>query len=125
MRKLVFYDLRACRRFIELSTALAPLFQKYYEPISKEVVVSDENGKRRLLAYIEPHIALTLNQIFNVTTSKPLKPNGDKVRRKIMTERQGFDETLQYLDFHLSVSGKYLLISAFIALRNPVTHEKQ
>jgi origin recognition complex subunit 5 len=42
--------LKACRRFTELSTALEPLFQKYYEPISKEAVVPDENGKRRLLA---------------------------------------------------------------------------
>jgi len=82
---------------------LEPLFQKYCEPISKEAVVPDENGKRRLFAYLEPHIAPALNQIFNVTTSEPLKPNGDKVRRKIMTEIQGFDKTLEYLDFHLSV----------------------
>lgn len=112
---------RACRRVTELSTALEPLFQKYCEPISKEAVVPDENGKRRLFAYLEPHIAPALNQIFNVPTSGPFKPNGDKVRRKITTKRQCFDETLEDLDFHLSVCGKYLLISAFIASRNPAT----
>lgn len=106
---------RACRRVTELSTALEPLFQKYCEPISKEAVVPDENGKRRLFSYLEPHIAPALNQIFNVPTS------GDKVRRKIMTRRQGFDEIHEDLDFHLSVCGKYLLISAFIASRNPAT----
>lgn len=112
---------RACRRVTELSTALEPLFEKYCEPISKEAVVPDENGKRRLFAYLEPHIAPALNQIFNVPTSGPSKLNGDKFRRKIMTKRQGFDETLEDLDFHLSVCGKYLLISAFIASRNPAT----
>lgn len=112
---------RACRRVTELSTALEPLFQKYCEPISKEAKVPDENGKRRLFAYLEPHIAPALNQIFNVPTSGPSKPNGDKVSRKNMTKRQGFDESLEDLDFHLSVCGKYLLISAFIASRNPAT----
>lgn len=106
---------RACRRVTELSTALEPLFQKYCEPISKEAMVPAENGKRRLFSYLEPHIAPALNQIFNVPTS------GDKVRRKIMTRRQGFDEIHEDLDFHLSVCGKYLLISAFIASRNPAT----
>ena len=43
------------------------------------------------------------------------------LHRKSMTKILGFDETLEDLDFHLSVCGKYLLISAFIASRNPAT----
>ncbi|KAH9325623.1 hypothetical protein KI387_005801, partial [Taxus chinensis] len=113
---------RACRRVTELSAALEPLFQTYCEPINKEAVIPDEMGKRRLFALLEPHIAPALKQIFNVTTySGFTKPGADKARRKFITKRPGFNEAAEELDFHLTVCGKYLLISAFIASRNPAT----
>lgn len=110
---------RVCRRVTELSAALEPLFEKYCEPIKRESVVPDEKGKRRLFAHLEPHIAPALNQTFNVPTYTKL--SGDRTRRRIATKRPGFEEAFEDLDFHISVSGKYLLISAFIASRNPAT----
>ncbi|GLJ41213.1 hypothetical protein SUGI_0853150 [Cryptomeria japonica] len=114
---------RACRRVTELSAALEPLFQKYCEPINKEAVSpNDEKGKRRLFALLQPHITPALNQICNVPTYSGFSKSGaDKARRKLIPKRSGCYEATEELDFYLTVCGKYLLISAFIASRNPAT----
>ncbi|KAL0426012.1 UNVERIFIED_CONTAM: Origin of replication complex subunit [Sesamum radiatum] len=56
--------------------------------------------------------------------SQPLlkaSANKDRTLRKSTTKKLGASETLDEIDFHMSTSAKYLLISAFLASRNPAT----
>ncbi|XP_068651029.1 origin of replication complex subunit 5-like [Aristolochia californica] len=108
---------RITRRVDELSTALRPLFRKYCEPLSDMSTVPDENTKRRLFSHLQPHLTTALNQIFKVS---PLSAaNKEKVGKQ--SNCRNYDGGPEELDFHLSVSAKYLLISSFLASRNPAT----
>ncbi|KAG9455350.1 hypothetical protein H6P81_008254 [Aristolochia fimbriata] len=109
---------RITRRVDELSTALQPLFQKYCEPLSDLSMVPDENTKRRLFSHLKPHLSPALNQIFKV--SPQTASNKEKVGKESKCRNYN-RETPEELDFHMSVSAKYLLISSFLASRNPAT----
>lgn len=111
---------RITRRVDELSIALAPLFQKYCEPLSDLDLVPDENTKRKLFCHLQPHIADSLNEIFKVP-AKYEESRKHKFRAKRDLRKSGAREACEELDFHLSVSAKYLLISSFLASRNPAT----
>ncbi|XP_071717423.1 origin of replication complex subunit 5 [Rutidosis leptorrhynchoides] len=114
---------RVTRRFDELSTALTPLFEKYCEPLSDLGVIPNEETKRRLFSCIQPHIAPALNEVFRVTSQVSLDASGskDKLKRKSNSKKFGSSDSIGELDFHMSTSAKYLLISAFLASRNPAT----
>ncbi|KAA8520647.1 hypothetical protein F0562_014903 [Nyssa sinensis] len=114
---------RITRRVDELSTALLPLFKKYCEPLSDLGVVPTEEMKRRLFSHLQPHIAPSLNEVFRVP-SRPYpeaNANKEKAKRKGSTKKLGGCEAFDVIDFHMSISAKYLLISAFLASRNPAT----
>lgn len=113
---------RITRQVDELCTALKPLFEKYCEPLSDKGkgVVPTEDMKRRLFNHIRPHIASSLNDVFKVSS-----PASSEVRDSKETKHKGkrsekFEE-IGDLDFHMSTSAKYLLISSFLASRNPAT----
>ncbi|XP_058729315.1 origin of replication complex subunit 5 [Vicia villosa] len=113
---------RISRQVDELSTALKPLFEKYCEPLSDKGkgVVPTEDMKRRLFNHIRPHIASSLNDVFKVSP-----PPSSEVRDSKETKHKGkrlekFEE-IGDLDFYMSTSAKYLLISSFLASRNPAT----
>ncbi|XP_077248259.1 origin recognition complex protein 5 [Tasmannia lanceolata] len=112
---------RITRRVDELSIALRPLFQKYCEPLGDLKVVPDEAMKRRLFSHLQPHIAPSLNQTFKVHSQPRLEANQKKVTRMGNSRKFGSGEVSNELDFHMSLSAKYLLISAFLASRNPAT----
>ncbi|XP_058073599.1 origin of replication complex subunit 5 [Magnolia sinica] len=112
---------RITRRINELSIALSPLYQKYCEPLSDMELVPDENTKRRLFSHLQPHITNSLNQIFKVPSRPSLEVNKEKVKRKGNMTKLAGGEGCNELDFHMSISAKYLLISAFLASRNPAT----
>uniref|UniRef100_A0A5B7BYJ0 Putative origin recognition complex subunit 5 n=1 Tax=Davidia involucrata TaxID=16924 RepID=A0A5B7BYJ0_DAVIN len=114
---------RITRRVDELSTALSPLFKKYCEPSSDLGVVPNEEMKRRLFSHLQPHIAPSLNEVFRFP-SQPYpeaEANKEKAKRKGSTKKLGGCEAFDEIDFHMSISAKYLLISAFLASRNPAT----
>ncbi|XP_043720521.1 origin of replication complex subunit 5 isoform X2 [Telopea speciosissima] len=114
---------RITKRVDELSTAFQPLFEKYCEPISDSGIVPNEETKRRLFSHLRPHIASALNEAFKVSSvsSGRVEANKDKPRRKGSITKCGTGEASDELDLHLSISAKYLLISAFLASRNPAT----
>lgn len=95
---------------------------QYCKPISDPGTVLNEDMKRRLYSNLKPHISSALNETFRVldyaspeaeTSSK----FGVKGWKRNLTSSKKSDE----LDFHMSTSAKYLLISAFLASRNPAT----
>ncbi|XP_027352899.1 origin of replication complex subunit 5 [Abrus precatorius] len=106
----------------DLSTALKPLYEKYCEPLSDKGVVPNEEMKRRLFSHIKPHIASSLNEIFKVSSipSTEVEIRKEKKRKENPKSLEQFEE-IGNLDFHMSTSAKYLLISAFLASRNPAT----
>lgn len=107
-----------------LSAALKPLYEKYCEPLSDKGkgVAPNQEMKRRLLAHINPHIASSLNEIFKVSSLSSTEVEIRKEeKRKGNNRRLEQSEELGSLDFHVSTSAKYLLISAFLASRNPAT----
>lgn len=113
---------RVTRRLDELSTAFSILFQKYCEPLNDQGIVPNEDMKRRLYCQLQPHIAPSLNEIFRVTSQPSAEVGATKeAKRKGSTRKSGGCEVLDQLDFHMSTSAKYLLISAFLASRNPAT----
>lgn len=112
---------RITRRVDELSIALWPLYQKYCEPLNELDSVPDANTKRRLFDHLQPYLTAALNETFKLPSQPTLETNKEKVRRKGNARKSGFGEACDELDFHMSVSAKYLLISAFIASRNPAT----
>ncbi|KAL2233877.1 UNVERIFIED_CONTAM: Origin of replication complex subunit 5 [Sesamum indicum] len=114
---------RITRRIDELSTAFLPLFKKYCEPLGDLGAVPNEDMKRKLFSHLQPFISLSLNETSSVSFQPLLKPsaNKDRTLRKNTTKKLGAFETLDEIDFHMSTSAKYLLISAFLASRNPAT----
>lgn len=104
---------RVTRKLDELSTALSPLFKKYCEPLDDLEVVPNEEIKRKLLCCFKPYIAPAINEIFRVTS---LSSNENLKRKK-----SGGSDSIDGLEFHMSTSAKYLVISAFLASRNPAT----
>ncbi|XP_027925771.1 origin of replication complex subunit 5 isoform X2 [Vigna unguiculata] len=108
----------------DLSAALKPLYEKYCEPLSDKGkgVAPDQQMRRRLLAHINPHIGPSLNEIFKVSSLSSTEVETQKEeKRKGNPRRLEKSEELGSLDFHMSTSSKYLLISAFLASRNPAT----
>lgn len=113
---------RITRRVDVLSIAFQPLFQKYCEPLNDLSVVPDEGMKRRLFDNLQPYLAASLNEVFRVPTqSTSGGSNGGTCGKKGSIRRLGGKEASNELDFHMSVSAKYLLLSAFLASRNPAT----
>ncbi|KAK7394756.1 hypothetical protein VNO78_15294 [Psophocarpus tetragonolobus] len=108
----------------DLSAALKPLYEKYCEPLSDKGkgVAPNENMKQRLLSHIKPYIASSLNEIFKVSSLSSTEVDTHKEeKRKGNPRRLEKSEEPGSLDFHMSTSAKYLLISAFLASRNPAT----
>ena len=112
---------RITRRVDELSIALWPLYQKYCEPLNELDTVPDANTKRRLFDRLQPYLTAALNETFKLPSQPTLETNKENVRRKGNARKSCFGEACDELDFHMSVSAKYLLISAFLASRNPAT----
>ncbi|KAK4476594.1 hypothetical protein RD792_015751, partial [Penstemon davidsonii] len=114
---------RITRQIDELSAAFTPLFKKYCEPLDDLQTVPNEDIKRKLFSHLQPFISLFLNETFSVP-SQPLlnaSANIDRTNRKSIAKKLGIDDSLDVIDFHMSTSAKYLLISAFLASRNPAT----
>ncbi|KAK7340265.1 hypothetical protein VNO77_20965 [Canavalia gladiata] len=113
---------RITRQVGHLSAALKPLYEKYCEPLSDKGVVPNEDMKRRLFSHIKPHITSSLNEIFKVSSLPSTEVETCKEKRwKANPKRLGQLEEIGDLDFHMSTTAKYLLISAFLASRNPAT----
>ncbi|XP_051178154.1 origin of replication complex subunit 5 [Lolium perenne] len=115
---------RVTRRVDELAAALEPLFRRYCEPLGSLNGVPDEGIRRRLFEHLQPHLAVALNETFSV----PMRASVDDCKDGISggkgsVKRQfgGRDGLSSELEFHMSVSAKYLLLSAFLASRNPAT----
>ncbi|CAK9150377.1 unnamed protein product [Ilex paraguariensis] len=108
---------RITRRVDELSTAFPALYKKYCEPLSDLGIFPNEKIKRMLFSHLQPHIAPSLNEIFRVEAGH----NKDKAKGKGNARKAGVSEASDEVEFHMSTSAKYLLISAFLASRNPAT----
>ncbi|KAG0463799.1 hypothetical protein HPP92_019868 [Vanilla planifolia] len=108
---------RVTRRVDELSVSLQPLFLKYCEPLSDQILVPDEAMKRRLFDNLQSHLVASLNNLFMVPHWSSHQIKSDRECSKKRSRKSGSNE----LDFHMSMSMKYLLLSAFIASRNPAT----
>lgn len=107
-----------------MSTALKPLYEKYCEPLSDKGkrVVPSEDMKRRLFNHIKSHISSSLNDIFKVSSPPSSEVETfTETKQKRTPKRLERSEEIGDLDFHMSTSAKYLLISAFLASRNPAT----
>lgn len=112
---------RVTRRVDELSAAISSLFEKYCEPLSDASVVVDGDMKRKLFNHIQPHLASALNEIFRVTSKSSLEFEANLESKQKGSGRKLVNCGDNELDFHMSTSAKYLLISAFLASRNPAT----
>lgn len=114
---------RVTRRVDELSSAFSQLFKKYCEPLDDKAVIPNEEMKRRLFSHLQPHIAASLNEIFRVPSLilSETGANKDKVALKSGGNKSGVADVIDEIDFHMSICAKYLLISAFLASRNPAT----
>ncbi|XP_075479336.1 origin of replication complex subunit 5-like [Primulina tabacum] len=107
----------------ELATIFSPLLKKYCEPLDNYLgVVPNEVTKRKLFSHLQPCISLYSNEAFSITSQPLMKTSANKERtwRKGITKKFG-DESLDEIDFHVSTSSKYLLISAFLASRKAAT----
>ncbi|MCI58625.1 origin recognition complex subunit 5-like, partial [Trifolium medium] len=83
-------------------------------------VVPTEDLKRRLFNHVKPHIASSLNDVFKVSSQPSSETeSGKETKLKRNLKRSERSEEIGDLDFHMSTSAKYLLISAFLASRNP------
>ncbi|KAK1313308.1 hypothetical protein QJS10_CPA06g00919 [Acorus calamus] len=112
---------RITRRINELSVVLPPLFKKYREPLSDMDVIPDGDMKRRLFNNIQPHIVASLNQVFYVPSYLTNECNKERGSMKRSSKKLGSNDASDVMEFHMSVSTKYLLISSFLASRNPPT----
>ncbi|KAK1290033.1 hypothetical protein QJS10_CPB18g00901 [Acorus calamus] len=112
---------RITRRINELSVVLPPLFKKYCEPLSDMGVIPDGDMKRRLFNNIQPHLVASLNQVFYVPSYHTNDCNKERGSMKRSLKKLGSNDASDVMEFHMSVSTKYLLISAFLASRNPPT----
>jgi origin recognition complex subunit 5 len=84
--------------------------------------VPNEEMKRRLFSHFQPHIAPSLNEIFWVPSKSFTEAEINKdTRQKGSTRKSEVSDHFAQIDFHMSTSAKYLLISAFLASRNPAT----
>ncbi|KAF5183410.1 Origin of replication complex subunit [Thalictrum thalictroides] len=107
----------------ELSTYFRLLFEKYCEPLSGIGRVPNQDMKSKLYMHLKPHVTPSLNEVFRVPSclALELKENKEKVGKKRNMRRLGDGVVPDDIDFHMSVSAKYLLISTFLASRNPAT----
>lgn len=106
----------------ELFAAFKPLFEKYCEPLSDHGVVPGEDMKRRLFSHLKPHIGSYLNEIFKVSFLPSLEREAhEETKQKGNPKRLERSEEIEELEFHMSTCAKYLIISAFLASRNPAT----
>ncbi|KAI9089980.1 hypothetical protein K1719_028950 [Acacia pycnantha] len=113
---------RITRQVDELFAAFKSLFEKYCEPLSDNGVVPSEDMKRRLFGHLKPHIGSYLNEIFKVSFPPSLELETHKeTKRKGNPKKLERSEEIEELEFHMSTCAKYLLISAFLASRNPAT----
>lgn len=115
---------RVTRRVDELSAVLEPLFRRYCEPLGDLKAVPDEGMKRRLFEHVQSHLAVALNETFNVpmrASMDEIKDGGSAGKGSAKRQFAGKDGLSSELEFHMSVSAKYLLLSAFLASRNPAT----
>ncbi|KAK9141138.1 hypothetical protein Scep_010819 [Stephania cephalantha] len=114
---------RITRRVDELSIAFQSLFQKYCEPLSDSGIVPTGDMKRMLFKDLNRHLAPSLNETFSIPShlSYEEEAKKDKVRWKANVKNSGHGEALDDINFHMSISAKYLLISAFLASRNRAT----
>ncbi|XP_019181735.1 PREDICTED: origin of replication complex subunit 5-like isoform X2 [Ipomoea nil] len=112
---------RVTRRVDELSTAFSSLFQIYCEGVDDLGAVPDEHMKNRLYCHLKPHIGPAMNEVFKVLSRPSPEVATNKIKRKVVPTKDGFGESCNEVDFHMSDCAKYLLISAFIASRNPAT----
>lgn len=111
---------RITRRVDELSPAFSLLFTKYCEPVTNLGVVPNKELNQRLFHYFRPHVAPSLNEIFKVSSHPSTEVEVRETKGKGSTRKFG-DCEVDQLDFHMPTSAKYLLISAFLASRNPAT----
>ncbi|CAA6653805.1 unnamed protein product [Spirodela intermedia] len=106
----------------ELSIAFQPLFEKYREQVSDPKLLPDETMNRRLFDNIQPHIAPSIDEIMKVSSLQLQQDNTGKFSNEKRSAKK-FHGNAAYdgLDFHMSLSTKYLFLSAFLASRNPPT----
>ena len=65
-----------------------------------------------------------MNEIFKVSSQSSNEVGAIKdAKWKVSTKKSGVLDVSDQLDFHMSTSAKYLLIFAFLASRNPTTHD--
>ncbi|CAL1398892.1 unnamed protein product [Linum trigynum] len=113
---------RVTRRLDELSTVFSSLFQKYCEPLSDTSLFPNDEMKRRLFSHFRPYISPALNEIFWGPSQCLSGIESGKVTRQRGSIRKHEDnEDFTEIGFHMSTAAKYLLISAFLASRNPAT----
>lgn len=106
----------------ELFAAFKSLFEKYCEPLSDNGVVPSEDMKRRLFSHLKPNIGFYLNETLKVSFPPSLELESHKeTKRKGNPKKLERSEEIEELEFHMSTCAKYLLISAFLASRNPAT----
>lgn len=105
----------------ELSIAFSSLYKTYCEALGDPNNVSNESNKRIRFSHFQPQITPALNQIFKISSQPSEINNLKEPKRKGGSKKfDGFD-SFEHLDFHMSTSAKYLLLSAFLASRNPAT----
>ncbi|KAG8061068.1 hypothetical protein GUJ93_ZPchr0003g16704 [Zizania palustris] len=115
---------RVTRRVDELSAVLEPLFNRYSEPLGDLKAVSDEGIKRRLFEHVQPHLAVALSETFSVpmrASMHEIKDSGSAGKGSAKRQLGGREGLSTELEFHMSMSAKYLLLSAFLSSRNPAT----
>lgn len=113
---------RITRRLDELSAVFSSLFLEYCKPLNDLAIVPNEDLKRKLFSNLQPHISLFLNETFRVLSQSSSGAERTKGRELRGSKRKiGTHDESDELDFHMSTSAKYLLISAFLASRNPAT----
>ncbi|OMO78762.1 Origin recognition complex, subunit 5 [Corchorus capsularis] len=113
---------RVTRRVDELSAAFSLLFKMYSEPLSDKEAALNEEMKRRLFSQLQPRIASVLNETFQVPSQPLLRAKSiQESMKKCSSKMPGIHEDHDKMDFHMSTSAKYLLISAFLASKNPAT----
>ncbi|KAM7261122.1 hypothetical protein ACFE04_026597 [Oxalis oulophora] len=111
---------RVTRHMDELSTVFSSLYKKYCEPLTDLGVTPNEEMKRKLFSHLKPHIASSLNDMFKISSLPSNKNEAALEKCKSSTKKSGGGD-FDAVDFHMSTSAKYLLISAFLASRNPAT----
>ncbi|CAA3006934.1 origin of replication complex subunit 5 [Olea europaea subsp. europaea] len=111
------------RRVDDVTAAISPLYKKYCELLDDTGITPNEDMKRKLFKHINPYISQSLKETFHVPSQPMVEASAskDKSKSKGITKKPGFLESLHEMDFHMSTCAKFLLISAFLASRNPAT----